>query len=76
MGKTLSSSTGVWARSLVQELGSHMPCGKKTQNPKQKQYGSKLKKDLKKKKNKSQLSSQEDCYYVMSVLQSEPCGIY
>lgn len=55
-----------------------MPCGKKkkTKNPKpkQKQYGRKFNKDLK--KNESQLSSQEDCYYVISVLQKRDHAVY
>ena len=38
---------GVWVRSLVGELRSHMPHGQKNQNIKQKQYCNKFNKDFK-----------------------------
>ena len=38
---------GVWACSLVGELGSHVPWGQENQVIKQKQYCNKLKKDFK-----------------------------
>ena len=38
---------GVWVWSLVGELKSHMPCGQKNQNIKQKQYCNKFSKDFK-----------------------------
>ena len=41
---------GVQVQSLIGELRSHMPCGQKNQNIKQKQYCNKFNKDLKKKK--------------------------
>ena len=40
----------VWVGSLVRELISHLPCGQKTQNIKERQYCDKFNKDLKKKK--------------------------
>ena len=42
----------VWVGSLVRELISHLPCGQKTQNIKERQYCDKFNKDLKKKKKK------------------------
>ena len=45
--KTVLPMQGVWVRSLVRELRSHMPHGKK-QNTKQKQYCNKFNKDFKK----------------------------
>ena len=38
---------GVWVRSLVRELRSHMPRGQKKQNIKQKQYCNKFNKEFK-----------------------------
>ena len=47
MVKTSPSSAGVAGGSLVSKLRSHMPCGQKSQNIKQKQHCNKFNKDLK-----------------------------
>ena len=38
---------GLWVQSLVGEIRSHMPFGKKKDNIKQKQYHNKFNEDLK-----------------------------
>ena len=38
---------GVWVQSLVREIRSHMPCGQRKENIKQKQYCKKFNKDFK-----------------------------
>ena len=48
----------VWVGSLVREMISHLPCGQKTQNIKERQYCDKFNKDLKKKKRRKKLEAQ------------------
>ena len=47
MVQWLRLSLPVQVRSLVRELRSHMPCGQKNQNIKQKQYCKEFNKDFK-----------------------------
>ena len=84
--KTVLPMQGVWVRSLVRELRSHMPHGKK-QNAKQKQYCNKFNKDFKKVriKNKKQkkklmmfggIRGEEVYCYCSSDFRSQQCSFY